>query len=151
MYKQILLCSQQSVCPGPSHTTGFIIFGLYMYNKAKKATFSCFLLQQSVLHTILPFQELEADIVDFVKDELKRHKTFVTSGSQCLGGLGEDEQMVDDGPREAFLKILLHFLKIKNKEDLANYLQSSKDLMEWKWEMIFPNSSRDNKYCVLLI
>lgn len=93
------------------------------------------MLQQSVLHTILPFQEVEANIVDFVKRELKRHKTFVTPGSQCLGRLVEDEQVVDDGTREAFLKILLYFLKIKNKGDLANYLQSSKDVMEWDWEI----------------
>lgn len=90
-------------------------------------------------------QELEADIGDFVKHELERHKISVTSGSQCLGGLGEDEQMVDDGTREAFLKILLHFLKIKNKEDLASYLQSSKGLMEWEWKMIFLNFSRDGQ------
>ncbi|XP_026201750.1 NACHT, LRR and PYD domains-containing protein 12-like isoform X2 [Anabas testudineus] len=70
------------------------------------------------------FLELEVSIVDFVRHELKRHKTFLSSGSQCLGRLGEDEQVVDDGSREAFLNILLHFMKIKNEEELAKCLQS---------------------------
>lgn len=60
-----------------------------------------------------------------MKNELKRHKNFLTSVSECLEG--EDQDILDDGTREAFLKILLHFLKNRKQEKLANRLQSSKD------------------------
>lgn len=138
MYEQLLLCSQQPACPGSSDRTGFDIFGLYIYNKVKKkktlhTTFSSMLhamnLQLIDFQVFFFLQALEVNIVDFVRHELKRHKAILSSHS--LERLGEDEQMVDNGSKEAFLKILLHFLKIKNNEELANCLQSSKDFCKW--------------------
>ncbi|KAI4788106.1 hypothetical protein KUCAC02_036065, partial [Chaenocephalus aceratus] len=72
------------------------------------------------------FMLLEDDIVTFVKSELKKIQTVLTSESQS-----EDEEVLDCGDeeqrrssREAFLNISLHFLRSMKQEELADRLQS---------------------------
>lgn len=70
----------------------------------------------------------------FVKNELKRFQKVLSSDyPACLESQREDEELLDAeeeeqrrSSREAFLKILLHFLRRMNQEELANDLQSSK-------------------------
>lgn len=75
------------------------------------------------------FQLLEANIVKFVKAELKSIQTVLSS--ECLLQ-SEHEEMVDgDEERsrscnEAFLKITVDFLRRMSLQDLADRLQSSK-------------------------
>ncbi|XP_029002198.1 NLR family CARD domain-containing protein 3-like [Betta splendens] len=66
------------------------------------------------------FVQLEDDIFHFVKNELKRHQRILSSASQS-----KEDDVLDGGSREAFLKILLHFMKSRKQEKLANRLQSS--------------------------
>lgn len=91
------------------------------------------------------FQLLEENIGDFVKTELKRMQTALRS--ECL----DDEVMdsKDEGEdmrssREAFLKIVLCFLKKIQQEDLADALQKSEFYL-WK------KTPLKNMWCFLLV
>ncbi|XP_013876860.1 protein NLRC3, partial [Austrofundulus limnaeus] len=70
------------------------------------------------------FKVLEEDITTFVKDELKRMKNILCpEGSERLKETaGEKEQ--NKSNREAFLNIVLNFLRRRKQEDLANSLQN---------------------------
>lgn len=74
------------------------------------------------------FQHLEANIVTFVKNELKKfQKVWSSDDLECLDRQSEDEVLDgEEESREAFLKITLHFLRKMKQEDLAECLQSSK-------------------------
>ena len=145
--------SQWSVCPAASNSPGLHISGLYMYN-------SCFHIysvdnnlhaalftpvdRQSVQHgsdvcfhdfTLshsyhLLFQLLEDNIVSFVRNQLKKIKTLLSSDyPECSESQGEDEGEDEEqrrSSREAFLKITLYFLRRMKEEELAECLQSSK-------------------------
>ncbi|XP_070699878.1 NLR family CARD domain-containing protein 3-like isoform X3 [Pempheris klunzingeri] len=88
--------------------------------------------QQEQTHLDFIFMLLEKDIVTFVKNELKRFQTVLTSdcpeylesqreGKEVLDG---EEEKQGRSCREAFLKISLHFLRRMEQEELADRLQS---------------------------
>uniref|UniRef100_G3NCD0 FISNA domain-containing protein n=1 Tax=Gasterosteus aculeatus TaxID=69293 RepID=G3NCD0_GASAC len=69
------------------------------------------------------FQLLEENILTFVKNELKKIQKVVSSDyPQWLESQREDEEQRRS--REAFVKILLHFLRRMKQEKLAHDLQS---------------------------
>ncbi|GLD49900.1 protein NLRC3-like isoform X1, partial [Lates japonicus] len=68
------------------------------------------------------FSVVKRNIGDFVEREIQKHQEVLNSDPQCLERHREDED--DSGSRDAFLKILVHFLKRVNQEELANILQS---------------------------
>ncbi|XP_027894004.1 NACHT, LRR and PYD domains-containing protein 5-like [Xiphophorus couchianus] len=80
------------------------------------------------------FMELEKKIVMFVKDELKEiQKVLCSDYPECSEGLEEDERVSGNkdekqsssrSSREAFLKITVDFLRMMNRDDLADFLQS---------------------------
>ena len=80
------------------------------------------------------FQLLEDHIVTFVKNELKKIQTVLTSDyPECLESQSEDEEVLDAeveeqrrSSRDAFLSISLHFLRSMKQEELADRLHSSK-------------------------
>ncbi|XP_076579086.1 uncharacterized protein LOC143315646 [Chaetodon auriga] len=74
------------------------------------------------------FMLLEENIVSFVRNELKKIKTVLSSDNpECLESQGEDEDAEQRrSSREAFLKITQHFLRRMEEEELAERLQSSK-------------------------
>ncbi|XP_070814258.1 NACHT, LRR and PYD domains-containing protein 3-like, partial [Chaetodon trifascialis] len=71
---------------------------------------------------------LEENIVSFVRNELKKIKTALSSDyPECSESQGEDEYEDAEQRRsskEAFLKITLHFLRRMKEEELAERLQS---------------------------
>ncbi|KAI4794275.1 hypothetical protein KUCAC02_032161 [Chaenocephalus aceratus] len=77
------------------------------------------------------FMLLEDVIVTFVKSELKKIQTVLTSDyPECLESQREDEVLNGEdeeqrrSSREAFLNISLHFLRSMKQEELADRLQS---------------------------
>lgn len=71
----------------------------------------------------------------YVKNELKNIKRSLSSdGPDCFEGQEEDDSGYEDkrhsssSHRESFLKIILDFLKMMKRDDLAEILQSSKIL-----------------------
>lgn len=87
----------------------------------------CFLLKVYVSSFYIIFQLLEDSIFTFVKDELKRMQRLLKS--KCSDG--EMDTDMNEGmrsSREAFQKIALHFLRRINHENLADSLQSSKNI-----------------------
>uniref|UniRef100_A0A4W6CH62 NACHT domain-containing protein n=1 Tax=Lates calcarifer TaxID=8187 RepID=A0A4W6CH62_LATCA len=68
------------------------------------------------------FSVVKRNIGDFVEREIQKHQEVLNSDPQCLETQREDQD--DGGSRDAFLKILVHFLKRVNQEELANILQS---------------------------
>ncbi|XP_056128949.1 NLR family CARD domain-containing protein 3-like [Lampris incognitus] len=69
------------------------------------------------------FMLLEENIVTFVKKELKRfQKDLSPDYPECLEKQREEEQR--RSPREALLKITLHFLRSMKQEQLADSLES---------------------------
>ncbi|XP_076579908.1 NLR family CARD domain-containing protein 3-like [Chaetodon auriga] len=84
--------------------------------------------RQHQTHLDSIFLLLEENIVSFVRNELKKIKTVLSSDDpECLESQGEDED--DDAEqrrssREAFLKITQHFLRRMEEEELAERLQS---------------------------
>ena len=79
------------------------------------------------------FQLLEENIVTFVKNELKKIQTVLTSDypeylesqseEEVLDGEDEEQRRCS---KEAFLNITLQFLRSMKQEELAERLQSSK-------------------------
>ncbi|KAL3065027.1 hypothetical protein OYC64_015249 [Pagothenia borchgrevinki] len=91
--------------------------------------------QQHQTHLDSIFMLLEENIVTFVKNELKKIQTVLTSDyPECLESQREDEEVLDGedeeqrSSREAFLNISLHFLRSMKQEELAERLQSSKSI-----------------------
>ncbi|XP_034004747.1 NLR family CARD domain-containing protein 3-like isoform X7 [Trematomus bernacchii] len=87
--------------------------------------------QQHQTHLDSIFMVLEDHIVTFVKNELKKIQTVLTSDyPECLESQREDEEVLDGEDeeqrrsREAFLNISLHFLRSMKQEELAERLQS---------------------------
>ncbi|XP_070850215.1 NLR family CARD domain-containing protein 3-like isoform X2 [Chaetodon trifascialis] len=88
--------------------------------------------QQHQTHLDAIFVLLEENIVSFVRNELKKNKTALSSDyPECLESQGEDEEVLDGEDaeqrrtsREAFVKITLHFLRRMKEEELAERLQS---------------------------
>ncbi|XP_034067547.1 NLR family CARD domain-containing protein 3-like isoform X2 [Gymnodraco acuticeps] len=78
------------------------------------------------------FMLLEENIVTFVKNELKKIQTVLTSDyPECLESQREDEEVLDGedeeqrrSSKEAFLNISLHFLRSMKQEELADLLHS---------------------------
>ncbi|KAF3832089.1 hypothetical protein F7725_025754 [Dissostichus mawsoni] len=74
------------------------------------------------------FMLLEDHIITFVKSELKKIQTVLSSDyPECLENQREDEEVLDDedeeqrrSSREAFLNISLHFLRSMKQEELAD-------------------------------
>ncbi|KAM3865347.1 protein NLRC3-like [Diretmus argenteus] len=71
------------------------------------------------------FMVLEENIVTFVKNELKRFRTLLSSDyPECLEGQREDgEEEEQSRSREALLNITLDFLRRMKQEELAESLQ----------------------------
>ncbi|KAK5934779.1 hypothetical protein CgunFtcFv8_020204 [Champsocephalus gunnari] len=86
--------------------------------------------QQHQTHLESIFMLLEDHIVTFVKSELKKIQTVLTSDyPECLESQREDEVLDGEdeeqrSSREAFLNISLHFLRSMKQEELADRLQS---------------------------
>ncbi|XP_070849990.1 NLR family CARD domain-containing protein 3-like [Chaetodon trifascialis] len=84
--------------------------------------------QQHQTHLDSIFLLLEENIVSFVRNELKKIKTVLSSDDpECLESQGEDEDEDAEqrrSSREAFVKITLHFLRRMKEEELAERLQS---------------------------
>ncbi|KAI4796135.1 hypothetical protein KUCAC02_029424, partial [Chaenocephalus aceratus] len=88
--------------------------------------------QQHQTHLDSIFMLLEDHIVTFVKSELKKIQTVLTSDyPECLESQSEDDEVLDgedeeqrSSSREAFLNISLHFLRSMKQEELAERLQS---------------------------
>ncbi|XP_067465141.1 E3 ubiquitin-protein ligase TRIM69-like isoform X2 [Thunnus thynnus] len=92
--------------------------------------------QQHQTHLDSIFMLLEQNIITFVKNELKKMQNVLSSDyPDCLEHQREDEEVLGGeeeewrrSSREAFLKITLHFLRRMKQEELADRLQSKKDL-----------------------
>ncbi|KAL0992576.1 hypothetical protein UPYG_G00095230 [Umbra pygmaea] len=90
--------------------------------------------QSHPTHLSSIFSSLEQNIMTFIKKELKRFKTILSSDlPECFEGQRKDEEVVDseDGKQESSakegaLKITLHFLRNMNQEQLADKLEESK-------------------------
>lgn len=67
------------------------------------------------------FQELENDIISFVKKKLKRFKSILSPDYQEAFKQDND----DDDAKEGVLKIALHFLRKMEQKHLADNLQKS--------------------------
>uniref|UniRef100_A0A8P4G556 Protein NLRC3 n=1 Tax=Dicentrarchus labrax TaxID=13489 RepID=A0A8P4G556_DICLA len=87
--------------------------------------------QQHQTHLDSIFMLLEDNIVNFVKNELKKIQKVLSSDyPECLESQREDEEVLDGEDeeqrrsRKAFLKITLHFLRRMKQEELADCLQS---------------------------
>ncbi|XP_067454300.1 NLR family CARD domain-containing protein 3-like isoform X1 [Thunnus thynnus] len=99
--------------------------------------------QQHQTHLDSIFMLLEENIVTFVKNELKKmHKVLSPDYTQCLASQMEDEEVLDGeeeehrrSSREAFLKIILHFLRRMKQEELADRLQSRTRAAECRYKL----------------
>ncbi|XP_077952898.1 protein NLRC3-like [Gasterosteus aculeatus] len=82
--------------------------------------------QQHQTHLDSIFMLLEENILTFVKNELKKIQKVLSSDyPECLEK--EDEEELDEEQRrsrEAFVKILVHFLRRMKQEELADRMQS---------------------------
>ncbi|XP_042267416.1 NLR family CARD domain-containing protein 3-like [Thunnus maccoyii] len=87
--------------------------------------------QQHQTHLDSIFMLLEENIFTFVKNELKRAKRGLSSHyPECLNSQSDDKEELDGeeeeqrrSSREAFLKIILYFLRRMKQEELADHLQ----------------------------
>ncbi|KAI3363968.1 hypothetical protein L3Q82_001566 [Scortum barcoo] len=94
-------------------------------------------VQQHQTHLDSIFKLLEENMLSFVKKELKKIQRVVSSDyPECLESQREDEEVLDGedeeqrrSSREAFLKITLHFLRRMKQEELADCLQSIRELL----------------------
>ncbi|XP_067428793.1 NLR family CARD domain-containing protein 3-like isoform X2 [Thunnus thynnus] len=91
-------------------------------------------VQQHQTHLDSIFMLLEENIIKFVKNEVKKmQKVLSPDYPECLESQSEDEEVLDGedeeqrrSSREAFLKIILHFLRRMKQEELADCLQSTR-------------------------
>ncbi|CAJ1077785.1 uncharacterized protein LOC116057040 [Xyrichtys novacula] len=75
------------------------------------------------------FVLLEENIISFVKTELKKIQRVLSPDyPECAETPREDEGRGQGRSREAFLRITLHFLRMMERDELADYLQSSKKI-----------------------
>ncbi|KAL0992412.1 hypothetical protein UPYG_G00092940 [Umbra pygmaea] len=89
--------------------------------------------QSHLTHLSSIFSSLEQNIMTFIKKELKRFKTMLSSDlPECFEAQRKDEEVVDseDGKQESSakegaLKITLHFLRNMNQEQLAYTLEEN--------------------------
>ncbi|KAL0992612.1 hypothetical protein UPYG_G00095710, partial [Umbra pygmaea] len=88
--------------------------------------------QSHPTHLSSIFSSLEQNIMTFIKKELKRFKTILSSDlPECFEGQRKDEEVdSEDGKQESSakegaLKITLHFLRNMNQEQLADKLEES--------------------------
>lgn len=80
------------------------------------------------------FQLLEENIVNFVKNELKKILNILGPDyPEWLESHGKDEELLKaenekqmNSSREAFVKLTLHFLRMMKQAELADHLESSK-------------------------
>ncbi|XP_042274204.1 NACHT, LRR and PYD domains-containing protein 12-like [Thunnus maccoyii] len=99
--------------------------------------------QQHQTHLVSIFMLLEENIVTFVKNELKKmQKVLSPDYPECLESQREDEEVLDGeeeehrrSSREAFLKIILHFLRRMKQEELADHLQSRTRAAECRYKL----------------
>ncbi|XP_056146019.1 NLR family CARD domain-containing protein 3-like [Lampris incognitus] len=71
------------------------------------------------------FMRLEENIFTFVKKELKRLQEVLSPHYPgCLERQGEEEEEEQRSPKEALLKITLHFLRSMKQQELADSLES---------------------------
>ncbi|XP_076579404.1 NLR family CARD domain-containing protein 3-like isoform X2 [Chaetodon auriga] len=124
--------------------------------------------QQHQTHLDSMFMLLEENIVSFVRNELKKIKTVLSSDDpECLESQGEDEEVLDGedeeqrrrSSREAFLKITLHFLRRMKEEELAERLQSKllapvyqgklKSNLKKKFQCVFEGIAKAGKRTLL--
>ncbi|XP_016533046.1 NACHT, LRR and PYD domains-containing protein 14-like [Poecilia formosa] len=92
--------------------------------------------QQHQTHLDFIFMLLEDNIVTFVKNELKKvQKVLSPDYPECSESQREDDEVVEGedeeqrtSSREALMKITLNFLRRMKQEELADRLQSRKDL-----------------------
>ncbi|XP_026013354.1 uncharacterized protein LOC101480339 [Maylandia zebra] len=89
-------------------------------------------VQQHQMHMDTIFMELEGNVITFVKNELKKiQKVLSPDYRECLKRQKEDEEVLEGrdeekrrSSKEAFLKIILDFLRKMDQEELADRLQS---------------------------
>ncbi|XP_060907381.1 uncharacterized protein LOC132984510 [Labrus mixtus] len=85
--------------------------------------------QQNLTDLDSIFMLLDENIITFVKNELKRVQRVLSPDyPECLESQSEDEEQ-GRSCKEAFLKITLHFLRRMKQEELADCLQSSKNIL----------------------
>ncbi|XP_035767746.1 protein NLRC3-like [Neolamprologus brichardi] len=110
---------------------------------------------------------LEDNIMTFVKNELKKiQKTLSSDYAECLGSQKEDEGVLEDedkeetrNNRQAFVKIILHFLRKLKQEELADCLESKifdpdfrhelKSLLKKKFQCVFEGIAKAGKPTLL--
>ncbi|XP_044219186.1 NLR family CARD domain-containing protein 3-like [Thunnus albacares] len=88
--------------------------------------------QQHQTHLDTIFKLLEENIINFVKNELKKMQRVLSSDyPECLESQREGEEVLDSEEeeqrrrsREAFQRITLHFLRRMKQEELADCLQN---------------------------
>ncbi|CAI5638692.1 unnamed protein product [Oreochromis niloticus] len=88
--------------------------------------------RQDHAHLDSIFRLLEENIVNFVKNELKKiQKILGPDYPECLESHGEDEDLLKaenekqmNSSREAFVKLTLHFLRMMKQAELADRLES---------------------------
>lgn len=88
----------------------------------------CGFISLIVFFTCVLLQQLEDNIISFVKNELKNLQKSV-SPDNSEGNEFEDDRFLgcdDKQQKESFLKIALHFLRKMNRGKLADCLQNSK-------------------------
>ncbi|KAL0993527.1 hypothetical protein UPYG_G00109130 [Umbra pygmaea] len=101
--------------------------------KSEKKSSICESAQSHQTHLTSIFTLLEQNIMTFVKKELKRFKSILSSDlREGFEGQRKDEEVVDseDGKQESSvkegaLKIILHFLRNMNQKELADTLEES--------------------------
>lgn len=83
---------------------------------------------------IILSQVLEENIVNFVKNELKKLQRFLgpeyfeSHGEVYESTNGEEEEQMRSS-RKAFLEVALQFMRRMKQEELADFLQNSKRLL----------------------
>uniref|UniRef100_A0A669CU60 NACHT domain-containing protein n=1 Tax=Oreochromis niloticus TaxID=8128 RepID=A0A669CU60_ORENI len=82
--------------------------------------------QQHQTHLDSIFMLLEDNIINFVKNELKKIQKVLSPGyPECLESQREDEEEQRRSSREAFVKITLDFMRRMKLDELADRLQST--------------------------
>ncbi|XP_069569243.1 NLR family CARD domain-containing protein 3-like [Brachyistius frenatus] len=112
------------------------------------------------------FMVVEDDVITFVKNELKNIRKLLSPDyPECLESQREDEKVLDGedeeqkkSSKEAFLKIILHFLKRRKQEELADCLQSKspsmcqlnlKSNLKKKFQCVFEGIAKSGKPTLL--
>ncbi|KAL0992614.1 hypothetical protein UPYG_G00095770 [Umbra pygmaea] len=130
-----MVLSQTCVCTG-----SVIVMSRSVHRDQQKTSESKIPSDQSAqshqTHLNSIFSVVEQNIMTFIKKELKRFKTKLSSDlPEGFEGQRKDEEMVDseDGKQESSakegaLKITVHFLRNMNQDQLADILEEKLDL-----------------------